>query len=121
MSAIAALEIRELGKIIESFFEKEYLNKVYPIGSIYISAVYTDPATLFGGQWQKIEDRFLLAEGYESRVGETGGSLTHSHSITVQTSALSQGQLVSVATGGETSSESNIPPFLSVCMWKRIA
>lgn len=35
----------------------------YPIGSIYMSVNSTDPGTLFGGTWVRIEDTFLLASG----------------------------------------------------------
>ena len=35
----------------------------YPVGSIYMSVNSTDPSTLFGGSWEQIQDRFLLASG----------------------------------------------------------
>lgn len=35
----------------------------YPIGSLYMSVNSTDPGTLFGGTWVRIEDTFLLASG----------------------------------------------------------
>jgi len=38
-------------------------DKVYPIGSIYITLGTDNPSTLFGGTWERIEDRFLLAKG----------------------------------------------------------
>ena len=34
---------------------------VYPVGSIYMSVNSTSPATLFGGTWERITGRFLLA------------------------------------------------------------
>ena len=40
------------------------LEKVYPIGSIYMSINNTNPATLFGfGNWELIPDMFLLGAG----------------------------------------------------------
>ena len=39
----------------------DWLNKVYPIGSIYMSVNNTDPSTLFGGTWQQLTDTFLYA------------------------------------------------------------
>lgn len=53
------------------------LNKVYPVGSIYISVNSTDPKTLFGGTWVQIKDRFLLAAGTTYKAGATGGEATH--------------------------------------------
>lgn len=46
----------------------------YPIGSIYLSVNNTSPASLFGGTWEKIQDRFLLASGSSYSLGATGGS-----------------------------------------------
>lgn len=39
------------------------LNDVYPIGAIYMSVNSTNPSILFGGTWEQIEGRFLLATG----------------------------------------------------------
>ena len=47
----------------------EYLQKlgiidaIYPVGSIYMSVNEVSPETLFGGTWEQIEDRFILAAG----------------------------------------------------------
>ena len=41
----------------------------------------TDPAVLFGGKWEKIEDRFLLSAGSSYTAGETGGSATHTLTV----------------------------------------
>ena len=46
---------------------------VYPVGSIYFSANETSPAALFGGSWERILDRFLLAAGTVYAPGSTGG------------------------------------------------
>lgn len=58
-----------------------YLDKLngllYPVGSIYISVNNTNPATLFGGEWEQIKDRFLLSAGDTYTVGNTGGEATH--------------------------------------------
>ena len=37
--------------------------KIYPVGAIYISASDTNPGTLFGGTWEQIKGRFLVAVG----------------------------------------------------------
>ena len=67
-------------------------NKVYPIGSIYMSINNTNPGTLFGGVWEQIKDTFLLASGDSYASGTTGGSASvtltidnlpsHNHSFT---------------------------------------
>ena len=54
---------------------------VYPIGSIYMSVVATSPADLFGGSWERIQDRFLLAASDVYDAGSTGGESTHTLTI----------------------------------------
>ena len=61
---------------------KTLLDMVYPIGAIYLSTAATDPGALFGGGWQAIRDRFLLAAGNEFTALSTGGAKTHT--LTVQ-------------------------------------
>lgn len=66
---------------------EDLVDVVYPIGSIYMSVNNTSPQTLFGGTWQKIEGRFLLASGTTSgedpsvdntyTLGDTDGEKTH--------------------------------------------
>lgn len=46
----------------------------YPVGSVYISAVSTSPASLFGGVWEQIKDAFLLSAGDDYAAGSTGGA-----------------------------------------------
>lgn len=53
------------------------LLNAYPIGSIYMSVNSTSPATLFGGTWEQLKDRFLLGAGSTYSNGETGGEATH--------------------------------------------
>ena len=53
------------------------LASVYPVGSIYMSVSSTSPATLFGGTWEQIQDRFLLAAGTSYAAGAEGGEASH--------------------------------------------
>ena len=53
----------------------------FPIGSIYLSVNSTSPASLFGGTWEKIKDKFLLASGDTYSAGATGGEATHTLTI----------------------------------------
>lgn len=55
----------------------ERLLDIYPIGSIYMSVNSTSPASLFGGTWEQLQDRFLLAAGSTYSAGSTGGEATH--------------------------------------------
>lgn len=57
------------------------LNTVYPVGSIYMSVNATSPATLFGGTWSQLKDRFLLGAGDSYSNGATGGEATHKLTI----------------------------------------
>ena len=50
---------------------------VYPVGSIYISVSGTNPSELFGGTWEQLKDRFLLAAGDTYAAGSTGGEAQH--------------------------------------------
>lgn len=50
------------------------VNLIYPVGSIYVSVNSTSPGTLFGGTWERIQDRFLLAAGSTYTAGGTGGA-----------------------------------------------
>ena len=57
--------------------------QAYPVGSIYMSVVETNPAELFGGTWEAIAPgRVLLGAGQYSSIvgytaGTTGGRIDH--------------------------------------------
>lgn len=55
---------------------KSWVDKIYPIGSIYMSVNNVDPSTVFGGTWVQLKDRFLLGSGDTYTNGATGGSAT---------------------------------------------
>lgn len=80
----------------------------YPVGALFISAVATSPATLFGGTWTQISDRMLIAVGSNARWDvalETGGSETvtltsaqsglpaHSHGVPTATTTAPSGSV----------------------------
>jgi hypothetical protein len=52
------------------------IDMIYPVGAIYISVNTTNPSTFFGGTWERIQDRFLLAAGSTYANGSTGGAAT---------------------------------------------
>lgn len=54
----------------------ELLLEIYPVGSTYLSTNDTSPASLFGGTWERLKDRFLLGAGDSYTAGNTGGEAT---------------------------------------------
>lgn len=71
-----------MNKIVGSV--NDVINIMYPVGSIYMSVNSVNPSTLFGGTWEKIEDRFLVATGTTFNLGQSGGSkdavvVSHTH------------------------------------------
>lgn len=129
--------------------ESEFLDKVYPVGSIYMSVNSTDPGTLFGGTWAKIEGQFLLGSSTTYPLGSTGGEATHtlttaempshSHVVTRATTSYASGQqsswralswsgtnhdysdVVNSESSGSGDAHNNLPPYLSVNIWQRTA
>lgn len=55
----------------------EIMLALYPVGAVYISANSTSPASLFGGTWTQLTDRFLLGAGNTYGAGSAGGEATH--------------------------------------------
>lgn len=69
-------------KCFESFGGgKAIVDIVYPVGSIYMSVNSTSPADLFGGTWEQLKDRFLLAAGDSYSAESTGGEATHTLTV----------------------------------------
>lgn len=122
----------------------------YPIGSIYLSVNNTSPASLFGGTWEKIQDRFLLASGSSYSLGATGGEKEHTLTISEMPSHshplrnihyieqnVDDNTVPSVDIGyygrngtiwwaattytGGSQPHNNMPPYLVVNVWKRIS
>ena len=46
---------------------------IFPVGSIVIRYDHTNPATLFGGTWERIAGTFLYGVGQSGIIGNTGG------------------------------------------------
>lgn len=73
-------------------------NLLFPVGSYYINETdSTNPATLLGfGTWSAVTDKFLVGRG--STYTSTGGSGTHTHSL----SDAGQAQVYHHDAGGNT-------------------
>lgn len=113
----------------------------YPIGSIYISASSATPGSHFGGTWEQIKDVFLLSAGNTYHAGLTGGSadavvVSHVHTFatlvatqvgsgyTLPATANDYSEIRKTAetySTGVDGTGKNMPPYLTVYMWKRIA
>ena len=121
---------------------------IYPIGSIYLTVDPTfDPSTTFGGTWEQIKDRFLLASGNTYTSGDEGGEATHTlttqeipahkhiyglithheqdqgglkYSPPGDEDTMNFGDAETEPTGG-TQPHNNMPPYLVVNVWQRTA
>lgn len=119
----------------------------YPVGSIYMSVNDTSPASLFGGIWEQLKDRFLLAAGDTYSAGLTGGEATHnltvdempehSHNLPVDklygdaapieydrinlTSGIVYNNGYGTNKTGANQPHNNMPPYLVVYCWKRVS
>lgn len=92
-----------LGDEIESIHSEIHplVDKIYPVGSIYISVTNKNPGTLFGGTWHAFgSGRTLIGMGSNgttnyTTVKHTGGAetvnLQHSHTVESHTHGLSSG------------------------------
>ena len=79
----------------------DLLNRVYPVGSIYMSAVNVSPASFLGGTWQAIEQgRMLMAAGSSWQAGTTGGAAYHT--LTVREMPAHDHSATETAAGGHT-------------------
>ena len=132
--------------------EAALLNYVYPVGSLYMSAEATSPASLFGGTWEQIKDRFILAAGDTYAAGTIGGEASHTLSISEMpkhyhlmytnynpTSHDSTKHVFDYTSGaykaqnsystfsnviddsGYSQPHNNMPPYVAMYVWKRIA
>lgn len=61
--------------------ETTIFDAIYPVGSIYISMYEEGPQALFGGEWEQIKDKFILAAGSTYSAGSTGGAKSYDLSV----------------------------------------
>lgn len=64
---------------------QQIFNLIYPIGSYYISSDSANPSTKFGGTWEQITNRMIMAAGSSYAVGTTGGTASHTHTSAAHT------------------------------------
>lgn len=104
----------------------DWIDRMWPVGSIYMSASATNPSTFLGGTWARVEGRFLVGAGTDFAAGTTGGQRTmgvHRCGEEVAGYGLTQtgGYKDRVVVAGEDYSGKLLPPYLSVYIWKRTA
>lgn len=87
-----------MGKILKNGTEyglggNELIDRIYPVGSIYISTSPTfNPQTVWGGTWKKTADgRCLIGANTTYPLGSTGGNASHTH--TTQAHAITQNEM----------------------------
>ena len=128
---------------------RSIVDMIYPIGSYYWSSNATNPSSIFGGTWEQVKDRFVLAAGDTYAAGSTGGEASHTLSIdempwhdhdlrNVLVNSLN-GTLVNVGSGGgiisfspvvginktnatgRSQPHNNMPPYIVAYCWHRTA
>ena len=62
------------------------LTAVYPVGSIYLSSNSTSPASVIGGTWSQIMDKYLRC--VSSSIGSAGGTTSHTHPLSTNGGAM---------------------------------
>lgn len=124
------------------------LDNVYPIGSIYMNVNSTNPGTLFGGTWEQIQGKFLLGMSSSYPAGSQGGEASHTltasempnhtHSIIGYSASGNDysgsdadlsfnynntmvGWSGRTVSAGGNQAHNNMPPYISVYIWKRTA
>jgi hypothetical protein len=120
------------------------LQAVYPVGSIYLSTVSTNPNTLFGfGTWTACaEGRVLVGVGTSDAAyaaAATGGESTHAlteaegpqhrHGVAITSTLGGGGGSAQPGAGtegystysGSGTAHNNMPPYLVVYIWERTA
>lgn len=117
---------------------------IFPIGYIWPCASPTSPASIIGGTWERIEDKFILAAGSTYPAGSTGGEATHTltitempshtHGLGISKNAVASGSnyvrldssMNTVSDGmmepvGSNMPHNNMPPYEAHYVWKRVS
>lgn len=125
------------------------LDLVYPVGAVYTSNSGTSPATLFGGTWTQLKEKFIFAAGTTYKASATGGATTvtlatdqipsHTHSypvcwmgegstlvttvyVTYRDSGYSNNLTAwNVSHTGGGKAHNNMPPYQVFYVWYRTA
>ena len=150
-------EVDKLLKDCKEAAKREALLAANPVGKLWTSDDPTSPASIVGGTWERIKDRFILAAGDTYAAGSTGGEADHTltidempaheHTENMQASNngiativirgskgdtsgmsgyeqkdwLENSLRLSTASAGRDVAHNNMPPYIAMYAWKRIA
>ena len=145
-----------MGKILKNGTEyglggKALIDRIYPVGSIYISTnANFNPQTAWGGTWKKTADgRCLIGANDSYPLGSTGGEAQHLLTVdempshrhnssrvnwynNLQTNGVSANQAaqsnlkvdgpdIYTSYTGGSKAHNNMQPYLAVYIWERTA
>lgn len=117
------------------------LDIIYPVGSVYITFNEISPTDLIGGTWELLENTFLYSSA--DATGLTGGEATHkltvnempkhNHYCNFGSSGSSGSSWVTkyaqyrtdggwyTSNAGGSQAHNNMPPYITVHMYRRTA
>lgn len=146
----------EVDKLLEDCKEaakRAALLAANPVGKLWASDDPTSPASIVGGTWERLKDRFILAAGDTYAAGSTGGEATHTltssemprhehagygadenrgdiilsqamctyRNVGIGTKYISNGAIITNLSAGGSQPHNNMPPYIAMYVWKRIA
>lgn len=150
-------EMDKLLKDCKEAAKREALLAANPAGKLWGSDDPTSPASIVGGTWERIKDRFILAAGDTYAAGSTGGEAEHTLTIAempkhshIENMQASNGGIATIAIrnskgntsgmagysqndwltnslglstdgAGKDAAHNNMPPYIAMYVWKRIA
>lgn len=146
---LSARQAAESAAHAQSVIDGFDILQVYPVGSVYFSLESISPASIFGGTWEQLKERFLFGSGENYSANDTGGEDAHtltidempSHNHNLANNYLFYSNKSAAVTppsaaasgisnlsgvkqfkeAGGNQPHNNMPPYLVVNMWKRVA
>lgn len=138
---------KTLAELLE-MHDKNIALRMHPVGCYYTSDKPTNPGKLFGGIWESVRGVFILAESDAYPAGTVAGeekvTLTvsempeHNHTfmaspylwnerdgtsneIISPTAGTAKAVYKTTASVGGSKPHNNMPPFMAVYCWRRVA